>query len=129
MTGWRAKARESLPELADVLDGGWSVHVFLSELHELVRAAHHAGDQDFLMRGYRFAGWCLDQPERFLTNAAAVSFYEHVFDDWEMRHEVIRWLPHHIDDHVRALWEWRLPLERMAEVDRLLPTAPSRLAR
>lgn len=127
MTGWRAKAAETLPELSVVLDGGWSVHVFLGELHELVRDAHRTGDEDIIARGYRFAYWCLSAPEKFLSNAAAVSFYEHVFDDWEMRHEAAGHLSPDVATQVRPLWEWRLPLERMAEVDQLFGTTPDRL--
>lgn len=129
MTGWRAKAAELLPELSEVLHGSWSVHVFLSELHELVREAHRAGDEHTLTRGYRFAEWCLHQPERFLSHAAAVSFYEHVFDDWDLRHDAARRLPTGIAALVRPLWEWRLPLERLSEIDRLLGTTPSRAGR
>jgi len=49
-----------------------------------------------------------------------VSCYEHVFDAWELRDEVARWLPSQVAQRARPLWEWRLPAERLAEVDRLL---------
>ncbi len=120
MTGWRAKAAELLPELSAALHEGWSVHLFLWELQDLLREAHRAKNLGVLRRGYCFADWCLNQPERFLANAAAVSFYEHIFDDWEMRHEVLPWLPAQAIEQVRALWEWRLPADRLLEVDRLV---------
>ncbi|HTI26929.1 MAG TPA: hypothetical protein VL652_38450, partial [Kutzneria sp.] len=67
--------------------------------------------------------WCFEQPGRFLSNAAVVSFYEHVFDDWDLRHDVARRLPTEVMAQVRPLWEWRLPADKLAEVDRLLGVA------
>lgn len=117
---WRVKARELFPELEAVFAEDWSVHVFLTELLDIVREAHHRGDSATLDRGYAFARWCLDQPRRFLADAAIVSFYEHLFDDWELRHEVAERLPEGIGERVWPLWEWRLPAERLAELERLV---------
>ena len=115
---WQDKATEMLPEVA--LPESWSVHVYFGELLDLVRDAHRRQDCDVLLRAYGFAQWCLDQPGRFLANAAVVSFYEHLFDDWELRHEVAGRLPEEVVRRVRQLWEWRLPAEQLAAVDRLL---------
>jgi len=117
---WRAKARELMPALHPAVDHDWSCHVFLGELLHLVWEAHRVSDTDTLDRIYGFVKWCFDQPGQFLANAAVISFYELVFDEWELRHEIAPWLPAEVVCRVRPLWEWRLPAPRMAELDRLL---------
>ena len=110
-----------LPELrAAIQREDWSVHVFFAELRDLVQQAHRDADEPTLRRAYGFAAWCFEQPGRFLANASVISFYEHVYDDWDLRHEVCHWLPRHIAEQVRPLWEWRLPAERLTELDQLL---------
>lgn len=94
--------------------------MFLSELWQLALEAHREGDREVLGRVYGFAHWCFRQPERFLSDASVVSFYEHVFDEWELCDEVAPWLPAEVVDRVRPLWEWRWSKERLSEVDRLL---------
>ena len=120
MAEWKAKALELLPALRPVIEHDWSAHVFLGELVPLVWEAHRAGDLESLHRIYGFVHWCYDQPGQFLGNAAVVSFYELVFDEWELRDQIACWLPDDVTERVRPLWEWRLPAARMAEVDRLL---------
>lgn len=121
MVDWRTRASALLPELSAVVEReSWSCHVFLSELWQLALEAHRDGDREVLGRVYGFAHWCFRQPERFLSDASVVSFYEHVFDEWALRDEVAPWLPAEVVDRVRPLWEWRWPKERLSEVDRLL---------
>ena len=130
MTLWRDKAEAEFPDIYALLgklskepdNDSWSCHVFLIELLRFTVAAHRAHDIAALQRCYGFAQWCLDQPGRFLADAARISFYEHVFDEWELRDEVVRWLPDSVKTTVRPLWEWRLSPEKLAEVDRLLAT-------
>jgi hypothetical protein len=117
---WKSKALELLPALRPVIEHDWSCHVFLGELLPLVWDAHRAEDEDSLRRIYGFARWCFDAPGQFLTNAAVVSFYELVFDEWDLRHRIAAWLPADVVARVRPLWEWRLPGPKMAEVDRLV---------
>ena len=117
---WKNKALELLPTLRSVIEHDWSCHVFLGELLPLVWDAHRAKDNDSLDRLYGFARWCFDQPGQFLANAAVVSFYELLFDEWDLRHEIAAWLPPDVVAKARPLWEWRLPGERMTEVDRLV---------
>ncbi|HVV20603.1 MAG TPA: hypothetical protein VHF06_14300 [Pseudonocardiaceae bacterium] len=125
MADWKNKALELLPALRPVIEHDWSCHVFLGELLPLVWDAHRANDTDALRRIYGFARWCFDQPGH-LANAAVVSFYELVFDEWELRHDIAAWLPADVVAKVRPLWEWRLPGQRMSEVDRLVAdTAPT----
>jgi hypothetical protein len=117
---WKNKALELLPALRPVIEHDWSCHVFLGELLPLVWDAHRAKDIDSLRRIYGFARWCFDQPGQFLANAAVVSFYELVFDEWDLRYDIAGWLPADVVTKVRPLWEWRLPGKRMTEVDRLV---------
>jgi hypothetical protein len=117
---WKSKALELLPTLRPVIEHDWSCHVFLGELLPQLWDAHRAKDEDSLHRIYGFARWCFDQPGQFLTNAAVVSFYELVFDEWDLRHDIATWLPPDVVARVRPLWEWRLPGPKMAEVDRLV---------
>jgi hypothetical protein len=117
---WRSKAAALLPELSGVVEReSWSCHVYFGELWHLALEAHRAGDEETLRRVYGFAHWCFQQPEQFLCNAVVVSFYEHVFDDWDLRDDVALWLPPEVVAKVRPLWEWRWPTDRLAEVDRL----------
>ncbi|HEY3751550.1 MAG TPA: hypothetical protein VGL80_20405 [Pseudonocardiaceae bacterium] len=120
MADWKNKALELLPALRPVIEHDWSCHVFLGELLPLAWDAHRAKDNESLERIYGFARWCFDQPGQFLANAAVVSFYELVFDEWELRFDVAAWLPPDVVERVRPLWEWRLPGQRMSEVDRLV---------
>ncbi|KAA2263690.1 hypothetical protein F0L68_09360 [Solihabitans fulvus] len=121
MGDWRGRALTQFPELRGVIEQeSWSCHVFLSELWLLALEAHREDQPETLRRVYGFARWCFDQPGQFLPNAALISFYDHVFDDWDLRREVVGWLPPEVVARARALWEWRLPSERFAEVDRLL---------
>jgi hypothetical protein len=121
---WKSKALELLPALRPVIEHDWSCHVFLGELLPLVWDAHRADDTDALGRIYGFARWCFDQPGQFLANAAMVSFYELLFDEWDLRHQIAGWLPPDIVERVWPLWEWRLPGPRMSEIDRLVTRRP-----
>jgi hypothetical protein len=117
---WKNKALELLPALTPVIEHDWSSHVFLGELLPLVWDAHRARDTDSLDRIYGFVRWCFDEPGQFLANAAVVSFYELLFDEWELRRDIAAWLSPDVVAKVRPLWEWRLPGQRMSEVDRLV---------
>ena len=68
---WQETAAKMLPEIT--VPESWSVHVLFSELLDLSRDAHRRHDEKLLLRAYGFAQWCLDQPGRFLANAAVVS--------------------------------------------------------
>jgi hypothetical protein len=109
-----------LPELSEVIRAGWSVHVLFTELLDLVREAHTREDTETLRRAYGFATWCLRAPGAFLENAALVSFYELLFEDWDQRECVVPWLPADAVEKVWPLWEWRLTAPALAEIERLL---------
>jgi hypothetical protein len=126
---WKSKALELLPALRPAIEHDWSCHVFLGELLPLVWDAHRAKDSDSLQRIYGFARWCFDQPGQFLANAAVVSFYELVFDEWDLRREIAGWLPPDVVLRARPLWEWRLPGPKIAEIDRLVSDTPTTAVR
>jgi hypothetical protein len=90
MAAWRRKVDALFPELRDDLaeDEPLTPHLVFFALLPFVFEAHRRGDEDALRRTYGFAKWCHDA--RDLENAVAVSFYEHVFDDWSLRREVSR---------------------------------------
>lgn len=123
MAEWKSKAAELLPALKPAIEHDWSCHVFLGELLSLVWEAHRSADQESLTRIYGFVRWCFDQSGQFLANAAMVSFYELVFDEWELREQIAGWLEPDIVLRVRPLWEWRMPSTRIAEIERLFADA------
>ena len=68
-----------------------------------------------------FAEWCAAQPNKELWNPAGVAFYEHLFDTSELSStDVLPWLSQRVRGNCRGLWEWRLPPEKFAELDRQL---------
>ena len=121
MSAWRRKAIESFPELGSVVsdpEETFSPYALWFELLPLVREAHRAGDDDLLERIYRYAEWSFKQEE--LSNAVAVSFYEHLFDEHWMRRLVPRWLDTRVVADLWTLWEARLSADELAEVAQLL---------
>jgi hypothetical protein len=108
VASWRRHAAHALPELWGDEDDRTTPHLFFFTLLPFVRDAHRRGDDDALGRAYGFARWCLRQGGD-LGNAAAVSFYEHLFDAWDVHRDVLRCLD---DATVRAIWPlWAARLE------------------
>ena len=125
MSAWRRKAIEAFPELrSELTDKGevFSANALWFALLPLAREAHQEGDDDLLRRIYDFAEWCFRQ-RGDLSNAVAVSFYEHLFDARWMRPLVVPWLTPQIIRDVRPLWQARLSSDDLREVDELLRRA------
>src|SRR5262245_25216367 len=97
----------------------YSVYALWFELLPLAQAAHREDDDDLLRRIYAFAGWCWEAGSD-LSNAVAVSFYEHLFDEAWMRPHVAPWLTREIRLELRPLWEARLSPDDMRDVDALI---------
>lgn len=98
----------------------FSPYALFFVLLPFVRDAHRRGDTDAVRRTYAFAQWCHHQrsgSER--PNAVAVSFYEHLFDDWSLREQVAPWLSPNVTRDIWPLWEARLDDAKLAEVRRL----------
>ncbi len=113
MSAWRREAAVRLPELWRAEDARESIYLFFFEVLPFVRDAHRSGDEDALRRGYGFAEWCFAQGGR-LENAAAVAFYEHLFDSWDVHDDVLRWLDPRIARSCWSLFEARLDGEQLA---------------
>jgi hypothetical protein len=121
---WRRKADALLPELRGDYEPPTPYGLFFALL-PLVRDAHRRDDTDLVPRAYAYAQWCWHQQRgNDLKNAVSVAFYEHLFDDWSVREEVVAWLHPTIATEAMPLWESRLPPDKLAEVRRLLAEAP-----
>jgi hypothetical protein len=112
VSAWRREAAARLPELWHDEDARQSIYGFLFEVLPFVRDAHRSGDEDALRRGYGFAEWCFRQGGE-LENAAAVAFYEHLFDSWDVHDDVLRWLDPRIIRECWSLLEARLNTEQL----------------
>lgn len=110
---WRKQAAELLPELWADEDDRQTPSLFFFAVVPFVRDGHRRGDDEALGRAYRFAKWCLRQGGD-LRNAAGVSFYEHLFDSWDVREDVVRWLDAEVVQECWELWEARLDTEKLA---------------
>jgi|SRR6187397_495448 hypothetical protein len=114
MSLWRRRAVETFPDLrreltsADV-DSTYSMWALV--LLPLAEEALARDERDLLGRIYGYAAWSMRQPDKDVSNAAGVSFYEHVFDrrqseDWIER--VVEWIPDDVVEDVWPLWAERL---------------------
>lgn len=129
MAAWRRHALRLFPEIRDELDeDAFSPHALFFILLPFARDAHQRSDEDALERIYAFAQWCHHQRVGSeLPNAVAVSFYEHLFDDWSMREDVVPWLSPRIRDDIWPLWQQRLDGPKLTQLRQLLnATAPAR---
>ena len=122
MDAWRLHALDAFPDLRDVLrDPTYTLYALFFDLLPMVRDAHSIHDEPRLAAIYRFAEWCAAQPDKELWNPAGVAFYEHLFDRPEPSiDEVLPWLSERVRSDCRSLWEWRLPPEKFADLDRRL---------
>lgn len=123
MAAWRRKADRLLPELREELsdEKGLTPGLMFFSLLEFVRDAHRRADDDALRRAYGLAQWCHHQRDGSdLPNAVAVCFYEHLFDDWSLRHDVIPWLSPGVRQAILVLWERRLSDGKAGELRSLL---------
>jgi hypothetical protein len=119
---WRRKALALFPDLrCDVQRPDFSIYMVFFELLPMVREAHQEGDAEMLRRIYGYAEWCLEQKAKDLWNAAAVAFYEHLFDSHRsLWRQFVRWLSPRVVADCWGLWEWRLSAEELAEVRQLI---------
>lgn len=110
MSRWRREAAERFPDLWRDESSRDSITLFLIDLLWFARQAHRQDSTGDLQRAYAFARWCLDEPGFELANAVCVSFYEHLFDQWDIHDDVIRWL-----DPKAVQWSWPLWEHRLDE--------------
>jgi hypothetical protein len=122
MATWRRVAVGLFPELEPVIrSGSSSPYSLFSELLPRFHRAISVEDGVVLQDVVSFAEWALRQPDNHLRNAAAVSFFEHVFDG-PPRHwpSVAEWLSPYVVSEISGLWELMLQPERFDEVQALL---------
>jgi hypothetical protein len=119
VSAWRRRALDLFPRHArSIEDSATTVYQLFFDLLPDVRDALARQDAAEVDRIFEFAAWCFDQKE--LSNAAAVAFYEHVFDgSWSDRHEIARRIPARIAADLMVLWEERLSEARMTGVREL----------
>ena len=121
MAEWRRRALEAFPDLApDIRDAEFSLHDLFRELVPKAMDAHRADDGASLDRIYGYARWCLLHPHKELWNPAGVSFYEHLFEDWDLRRQVASRLDSESVDRCVGLWELMLDKARFEELKQLL---------
>ena len=117
MSAWRRRALSAFPGLRHELQNQkYSYYQLFFDLLPIAREAHASDDTALLDAVYGYATWCLNQRRRAsdLANAAAVAFYEHLFDqqqeDWVA---VLSRLSKDAINECLLLWDERWPqLER-----------------
>jgi hypothetical protein len=121
MAVWRRRVLELFPDLRrEFQRRQCSICSVFFHLLPLVREAHDTGDVDLARRIFSFAEWCLDQKGGEVSNASAVAFYEHLFDEKPYWPLVIPWLSRNAIEGCWPLWEFRLPPEELAELRELI---------
>jgi hypothetical protein len=85
MDFWREKAAEFLPEFIEQITSAESPMALWIEISFELEKAYEAetANEDLVSRIYRYAFWCLDQPqtdsaESDLSTAVAVAFIENI---------------------------------------------------
>src|SRR3989442_12502414 len=97
MPPWRDKAEQMFPELAATVREAETPYNLWSDLCDVFNLAYGPPRDDSLVeRIYRYADWCIDQPqgktaEDDLTTCVAVSFYEHIPEHPVARADMPRW--------------------------------------
>ncbi len=111
----------------DLSDNDYTPYTLFGDLRRLVREAHRNNDEEMLRSIYCFAEWCLRQKSENLWNAAGVSFYEHLFDDFRRGwHLIVPWLSPYVVQKVRNLGELFHDEEELAQIHRLINERKSR---
>lgn len=120
MSVWRRKALSLFPELKyDLHERSFSYYLLFFDLLPLAREAHLDNDQELLCKIYCFAEWCLRQPND-LGNAAAVAFYEHLFQSRKsIWHHIVPWLSPYVIKNCYVLWEYYHTPEEVKKIDKL----------
>ncbi len=120
MAVWRRRAAELFPELRRNLNSRhYTIYSLFTDLRGILEDAHEASNGEALTAIYGFAEWCLKQKE--LNNAAAVAFYEHLFQlsqpYWPA---IVARLSPQVVQEVWPLWEWLLKPDQFAELQKSL---------
>lgn len=116
MSAWRRKAIETFPDLRNEFQAPDATiyTIFFELLARHQNATELAEDE--LERIYGFAEWCYRQRGE-LSNAAAVSFYEHCGEREHVREQFIRRVPIEIYRVVRPLFVGCIAERHVAALD------------
>ncbi|MEM7636913.1 MAG: hypothetical protein AAF299_20315 [Pseudomonadota bacterium] len=101
---WRDLAQIMLPEIYSE-ERPHSIYELFSEMIFRVRTLHDAGDTEQLARVHAFAEWASSHKEFDISNAAAVSFYEGLFDLGVPVEQVVPWLCRARYEELKGLFE------------------------
>jgi hypothetical protein len=125
---WHELAWDLFPTLHEQLaDSTNSLYELFSALDMLLSEAHGSQNRELLARIYFFGEWCLASRDPEVSNAAGVAFWEHVFDDWLARFEVIPYLSPRVIADISPLWEWCLSAEKVEEIKGLVDRRRERI--
>ena len=120
MSAWRRKALHLFPDLKyDLNERSFTYYLLFFELRPMVHEAHLDNNHVLLRKIYCYAEWCLRQPND-LGNAAAVVFYEHLFQSqkniWNL---IVPWLSPYVITNCHVFWELFHAPEEIEEIDNL----------
>jgi hypothetical protein len=121
MAAWRRIAIERFPGLRRELhDRRYTIYSLYFDLLPMVQEAHDGADIAMLRHIYNFAEWCFAQRNQALWSAAAVAFYEHLFDRRDRWQSVLPWLSDKVIEDCWGLWELRLTDEELRRLRLLI---------
>lgn len=103
MAAWRRKLIELLPDEKERWEQEESIYGAFSELRNELEAAARRNDVQAMAGVFNFAEWCYWQQSKDLSNAAGVSFYEHLADDPEVAKIVGHYLDREIFEEIKGL--------------------------
>lgn len=101
---WRDLAQVMLPEIYSE-ERPHSIYELFAEMIACVRTLHDTGDTEQLVRIHAFAEWASSHKEFEISNAAAVSFYEDLFDRGVPVEQVVPWLCRGRYEDLKTLFE------------------------
>lgn len=116
MSAWRRKVVALFPDLERDLEGQFTPYTVFMQLLMRCRKAHEQGDEDELRKIYGFAEWCHRHKAEDLSNAAGVSFYEHLGDEKITRQNIPHYVRPDIFEDVAGLLEWRMGQSKFAKL-------------
>jgi len=123
MEAWRRLAIELFPECEGKYLNTDSILSVLSDLEDMVDAAHRQNNEDDLVRIYKFTEWCYSQKDNDpdIWEAASMTFYQHLLDSDLTLWAIPYWVKPDTFREMRGEYDTRMWLERRdLEFSRLL---------
>jgi len=114
MEAWRKLAIELFPEYEDIYSSTDSIYSILSDLEDMVDAAHQQNNEDDLVRIYKFTEWCYSQKDNDpdIWDAASITFYQHLLDSDLTLWAIPYWVKPDTFQEMFGEYETRMWLER-----------------